>query len=83
MIPAAPVLVEGAIAELARLADDEALEHLAVSADFLGFRHYTVGRLRETMGHVDLGFIGWPGAEDAPEVAGIRASPSTLANRSS
>ena len=66
------VLVEGAIAELARLAADGALARLAVSADFLGFRHYTVERLAETMGHVDLGIIGWPGAEDAPEVAGMR-----------
>jgi sugar/nucleoside kinase (ribokinase family) len=67
------VLVEGAIAELARLAKDGRLRRLQVTADFLGFRHYTVGRLAETMGHVDLGFIGWPGAEDAPEVAGMRA----------
>lgn len=66
------VLVEGAIAELARLALDGALEDIAVSADFLGFRHYTVERLAETMGHVDLGFIGWPGAEDDPTVTGMR-----------
>jgi sugar/nucleoside kinase (ribokinase family) len=67
------VLVEGAIAELERLARDGAFEGMAVSADFLGFRHYTVERLAATMRHVDLGFIGWPGAEDAPEVAGMRA----------
>jgi sugar/nucleoside kinase (ribokinase family) len=67
------VLVEGAIAELARLAGDGALAGLEVSADFLGFRHYTVERLRETMGHVDLGFIGWPGDEHDPTVAGMRA----------
>ena len=66
------VLVEGAIEELARLAADGALAGIAVSADFLGFRHYTVERLRETMGHVDLGFIGWPGPEDDPIVAGMR-----------
>ena len=66
------VLVEGAIAELARLAADDALSHLEVSADFLGFRHYTVERLAHTMRHVDVGFIGWPGEEDAPEVSGMR-----------
>lgn len=66
------VLVEGAIAELGRLAADGALAGIEVSADFLGFRHYTVERLRETMEHVDLGFIGWPGAEDDPVVAGMR-----------
>ncbi len=66
------VLVEGAIAELARLADDGVLAGTAVSADFLGFRHYTVERLARTMEHVDIGFIGWPGAEDAAEVDGMR-----------
>jgi sugar/nucleoside kinase (ribokinase family) len=66
------VLVEGAITELARLAEDGALAGIDVSADFLGFRHYTVERLADTMRHVDLGIIGWPGAEDDPAVAGMR-----------
>ena len=66
------VLVEGAIAELGRLAADGALLGISISADFLGFRHYTVGRLAETMGHVDLGFIGWPGDEADPVVDGMR-----------
>ena len=67
------VLVEGAIAELDRLAGDGALASVTVSADFLGFRHYTVDRLAETMGHVDLGFVGWPGDEGDPAVGGMRA----------
>ena len=67
------MLVEGAIAELERLAADGALAGIQVSADFLGFRHYTLERLAETMRHVDLGFIGWPGAEDDPTVDGMRA----------
>lgn len=66
------VLVEGAIAELERLGDAGALAGLEVSADFLGFRHYTVDRLAATMRHVDLGIIGWPGDEDDPVVAGMR-----------
>ena len=67
------VLVEGAIAELERLGDDGAVQGVGlVSADFLGFRHYTVERLARTMEDVDIGFIGWPEAEDAPEVAGMR-----------
>ena len=66
------VLVEGAIAELARLAADGALRGIAVSADFLGFRHYTLERLAETMRAVDLGFIGWPGDEAEPVVDGMR-----------
>jgi sugar/nucleoside kinase (ribokinase family) len=66
------VLVEGAIAELDRIGAEWFMDHIDVSADFLGFRHYTVARLAETMRHVDLGFIGWPGAEDAPEVEGMR-----------
>jgi sugar/nucleoside kinase (ribokinase family) len=72
------VLVEGAIAELERLAADGALDEPIVSADFLGFRHYTVERLARTMAHVDLGFIGWPGAEDAPEVHGMRRVANDL-----
>src|SRR5262245_38876258 len=66
------VLVEGAIAELERLGDARLLRGIEVSADFLGFRHYTVDRLAQTMRHVDLGFIGWPGAEDDPTVGGFR-----------
>jgi sugar/nucleoside kinase (ribokinase family) len=66
------VLVEGAIAEVERLGNSGALAHIPVSADFLGFRHYTVERLAQTMRSVDLGFVGWPGAEDEATVAGIR-----------
>jgi sugar/nucleoside kinase (ribokinase family) len=73
------VLVEGAIAELDRLAADSALGGIAVSADFLGFRHYTVDRLAATMRHVDLGFIGWPGDEDDAVVEGMRAVARDLA----
>jgi sugar/nucleoside kinase (ribokinase family) len=72
------VLVEGAIAELERLAAAGALQAIEVSADFLGFRHYTVERLASTMRHVDLGFIGWPGAEDDPVVAGMREVANDL-----
>lgn len=72
------VLVEGAIAELGRLAVDGALAGVTVSADFLGFRHYTVERLAETMRDVDLGFIGWPGAEHDPAVAGMRGVARNL-----
>jgi sugar/nucleoside kinase (ribokinase family) len=67
------VLVEGAIAELGRLGSEGSLRGIAVSADFLGFRHYTVERLRDTMRDVELGFIGWPGAEDDPTVDGMRS----------
>ena len=67
------VLVEGAIAEVHRLGEAGALRHLVVSADFLGFRHYTVERFARTMAHVDLGFVGWPGDPADPVVAGIRA----------
>jgi fructoselysine 6-kinase len=66
------VLVEGAIGEIHRLGRTGRLAHLTVSADFLGFRHYTVDRFAETMRYVDLGFVGWPGDRDHPTVAGIR-----------
>lgn len=66
------VLVEGAITELSRLAAAGAFAGIEVSADFLGFRHYTVARFAETMATVDLGIVGWPGAEDDPTVSAIR-----------
>ncbi len=66
------VLVEGAVAELDRLAAVGVLRGVDVSADFLGFRHYTVERLAATMRHVRTGFIGWPGDEDDPVVNGMR-----------
>ncbi len=72
------VLVEGAIAELGRLGEAGALQGIDVSADFLGFRHYTVDRLADTMRHVDLGIIGWPGAEDDPIVDGMRRVATQL-----
>ena len=66
------VLVEGAIRELERMAAVGLTAHLEVSADFLGFRHYTVERFATTMRAVDVGFVGWPGALDDPVVAGLR-----------
>jgi fructoselysine 6-kinase len=66
------VLTEGVIAELERLGRADRLSHLAVSADFLDFRHYTVERFDDTMGVVDIGFVGWPGALDDPTLDGIR-----------
>ncbi len=66
------VLVEGAIAELERLSASGHLEHVMVSADFLGFRHYTPERLRDTLAHIDLAFIGWPGARDDASLAEVR-----------
>lgn len=72
------VLVEGAIAELDRLGAAGLLRGIEVSADFLGFRHYTVDRLADTMRNVDLGFIGWPGAEDDSAVEGMRGVADRL-----
>lgn len=72
------VLVEGAVAEIHRLGEAGRLRHLTVSADFLGFRHYTVERFARTMAHVDIGFVGWPGALDDPTVAGIKATAFDL-----
>jgi len=66
------VLVEGAIAELGRLLSTGHLAHVEVSADFLGFRHYTPERFRETLAHIDLAFIGWPGAREDASLAAVR-----------
>ena len=64
------VLVEGAIRELERRAADGSLDGVEVTADFLGFRHYTAERFAATMRAVDVGFVGWPGA---PDDTGVRA----------
>jgi fructoselysine 6-kinase len=72
------VLVEGAIRELARLASVRALDGLEVSADFLGFRHYTPARLADTMRAVQVGFVGWPGSPDDPGVTELRAVAHAL-----
>jgi sugar/nucleoside kinase (ribokinase family) len=66
------VLVEGAIEELERLSSSGHLDHVMVSADFLGFRHYTPERFRETLTHIDLAFIGWPGAREDASLAEVR-----------
>lgn len=66
------VLVEGAIAELSRLSAAGRLSHLDVSADFLGFRHYTIDRFRDTLAHLRLAFIGWPGRVDDPMMRDVR-----------
>lgn len=66
------VLVEGAIAELERLSSSGKLAHATVSADFLGFRHYTPERFCNTLTHIDLAFIGWPGAREDASLAEIR-----------
>jgi sugar/nucleoside kinase (ribokinase family) len=75
------VLVEGVIAEMERQAAGGALEHLDVSADFLGFRHYTPERFADTMRFVDLGFVGWPGEPDDPIVAELSAIARRLGKR--
>ena len=68
------VLVEGAIAELERLTVAGHLAHVQVSADFLGFRHYTPERFRDTLAHIDLAFIGWQGAREDASLAEVRRS---------
>ncbi len=75
------VLVEGVITEVERLAAASALEHLDVSADFLGFRHYTVERFARTMAMVDLGFVGWPGDPTDAVVRQLSAVTRDLGRR--
>jgi sugar/nucleoside kinase (ribokinase family) len=66
------VLVEGAIRALDALAAEGSLDGIEVSADFLGFRHYTPERFAITMRHVGLGFVGWPGEPHDAGVGAIR-----------
>ena len=65
------VLVDPVIEEVQRLGANRQLSG-QISGDFLSFRHYTIERFAETMRHVHLGFIGWPGEPDDPTVAAIR-----------
>ena len=75
------ILVEGVIAEIGRLGQEGRLGHLEVVADFLGFRHYTLERFRDTMRWVDLAFVGWPGSPDDAIVAGLRDAVTDLGKR--
>jgi sugar/nucleoside kinase (ribokinase family) len=72
------VLVDAVVEELHRCGAAGALDHLAVSADFLSFRHYDLDRFAVTMRHVGLGFVGWPGEPDDPTVRGIAAVAADL-----
>ena len=67
------VLVEGAIEETMRLGAAGLLPRGTVSADFLGFRHYTPSRMADTLRFVDLAFVGWPGAPSDPMLAELAA----------
>ena len=66
------VLVDPATREVHRLGASGGLDRLEVSGDFLSFRHYSVQRFAETMTHLALGFVGWPGEQADPTVDGIR-----------
>lgn len=72
------VLVEGAIAETMRLGEAGLLPRGSVSADFLGFRHYTPARMADTLRFVDLAFVGWPGSPADPMVGEIAALAGQL-----
>lgn len=65
------VLVDPVIVEVQRLGANRQLTG-QISGDFLSFRHYTIERFAETLRHVHLGFVGWPGEPDDPTVAAIR-----------
>ena len=75
------ILVEGVIAELTRLGKAGRLDGVQVSADFLGFRHYTPDRFADTMRWVDLAIVGWPGSPDDPGVADMRRTVDRLGKR--
>jgi len=75
------ILVEGVIAEVARLGDTGRLEGIEVVADFLGFRHYTPARFADTMRWVDLAIVGWPGSADDADVAALRRITNELGKR--
>jgi len=75
------ILVEGVIAEVARLGAAGQLAHLEVTADFLGFRHYTLERFADTMRWIDLAVVGWPGSREDAVVGGLRRVVTELGKR--
>ena len=75
------ILVEGVITELTRLGAAGDLDGVEVSADFLGFRHYTPERFADTMRWVDLGIVGWPGSPDDTGVTDLRRIVDRLGKR--
>ena len=75
------ILVEGVIAELTRLGEAGRLDGVEVSADFLGFRHYTRERFADTMRWVDLAIVGWPGSPDDAGVGDLRRTVDRLGKR--
>lgn len=75
------VLVEPVIAQLERASAAGELGHLEVSADFLGFRHYTVERFATTMALVSLGIVGWPGDPADDTVAALGRVARDLGKR--
>ena len=66
------VLVDNLVLEMERLAEIGVLERPFISADFLDFRHFTLERFAKMMPLVDLGFIGWPKAQDDPLLPQLR-----------
>lgn len=66
------VLVDPVAAEVHRLGDSGAFEHVRVSGDFLDLRHYSLERFAATMQHLALGFVGWPSDPDDSVVHGLR-----------
>ena len=66
------VLVDSLVKEVHRLAENGVWERPFLSADFLDFRHFTLERFAKMMPLVDLGFIGWPKAQNDPLLPQLR-----------
>ncbi len=66
------VLANPVAAELERLGEAGALDHLDASGDFYDFRHYTVDRFEGSTRWLNTAFIGWPGGLDDPTIIGVR-----------
>ena len=66
------VMVDAAIAEIARLGAAGSLDDVEVSADFLSLRHVDLRRFEATLAHVQTAFVGWPGEIDDPVMVAVR-----------
>ena len=65
------VLVTGSVDEIVRLHAEGRLGEVTVSGDFLSFRRYSVERFASIIEHLDIAFVGWPGASDDPTIEAI------------
>lgn len=72
------VLVRPVVDELVAVASSGRLRGPSASGDFLSFRRWTAAQFADVARHLDVAFIGWPGAVDDPLLAAIAGVSASL-----